>query len=87
MQRDELPDLEALLAWARTHERRLDDGLALIAAIDALARDPACVDCRAGLQGQLWAALPRSVPRATLRGTPDAAGSAYLDALATEPPR
>ena len=85
LQRDELPDLEALLAWARTHERRLDDGLALIAAIDALARDPACADCRAGLQAQLWAALPRSVPRTILRATPDAAGSAYLDALAVEP--
>ncbi len=87
LQRDEQPDLDALLAWARTHERRLDDGLALIAAIDALARDPACAECRAELQGQLWSVLPRGVPRAILRAAPDAAGAAYLDALATEPSR
>ena len=80
------PDLDALTRWARVHAGRLDDGLGLVAAIDALARDPACAACREALLGQLWAALPRSAPRAALREAPDAAGRAYLDALATEPP-
>lgn len=89
LQRDELPDLAALSAWAtRIAAAETDasadasDPLALLEAIDALQREPDCVPCRATLAQRLWSALtpPAAVPASRTRA--DAMGNAYLDALA-----
>ena len=73
------PDLADLQRWATTATTK--DRLALAAAIDAVAQDPACQPCRDRLRGQLWLAMatpPAQIPR---RPAPDAAGQRYLDAL------
>ncbi|NYZ63762.1 hypothetical protein H0E82_13480 [Luteimonas sp. SJ-16] len=83
---NEAPDLAALVTWAQTHPRQLDDPLALLAAVDALQRDPACGECRQALRGQLWQALQRPLPAPPRRERLDAMGTRYLDALGGEVP-
>lgn len=78
---DEAFDPDALVAWAQTQPRALDDPLALLAAIDALQRDPACTACRQALRGQLWHVLRRPLPTPPRRAAIDAMGARYLDAL------
>ena len=79
-------DLAALVTWAQDHPRQVDDPLALLAAVDALQRDPACGDCRQALRGQLWRVLqrPRALP--PRRPAIDAMGARYLDALQEDAP-
>lgn len=72
--------LDVLEAWALENQNQIADGLGLLAAIDAVRRDPACADCRQALRGALWASLEAS-PRAPRRAGADAAGQRYLDAL------
>lgn len=79
-------DLAALVAWAQTHPRQVDDPLALLAAVDALQRDPACGDCRQALRGQLWRVLQRPLPAPVRRPALDAMGARYLDALQEDAP-
>ncbi|UNK41562.1 DUF4175 domain-containing protein [Luteimonas sp. S4-F44] len=78
---DEAFDPAALVAWAQTQPRALDDPLALLAAIDALQRDPACTACRQALRAQLWQVLQRPLPAPPRRAAIDAMGARYLDAL------
>ncbi|MBB3343412.1 hypothetical protein [Luteimonas sp. RC10] len=78
---DETFDPAALVAWAQTQPRALDDPLALLAAIDALQRDPACTACRQALRAQLWYVLRRPLPTPLRRAAIDAMGARYLDAL------
>lgn len=83
---DEAPDLAALVAWANAHPRQVDDPLALLAAVDALQRDPGCGDCRQQLRGQVWQALQRPLPAPARRRPLDAMGARYLDALGEDAP-
>jgi hypothetical protein len=78
-------DSDALVAWVRAHESRLEDPLGLIAAADTFARDPDCANCRRALLDQLWLAMPARPARIGLRVQPDALGEAYLDALEERP--
>jgi hypothetical protein len=78
-------DLEAALDWILANEETLDDPLALVAAIDAVQRDPGCDACRARLRGLLWPVLPLPAAGVLSRQAVDEAGAQYLDALAGEP--
>lgn len=75
--------LESASRWILDHQASLDDPLGLIAAIDALQRDPACENCRERLQDALWPALPVPPAGVMPRARIDAAGARYLEALGT----
>ncbi len=77
-------DLDALDAWLRAHPARVEDPLTLVAAIDALRRDPACDACRQTLRAALWTVLRRPSPAVLRRAPIDATGARYLDALRAE---
>jgi hypothetical protein len=79
--------LDGLESWLRRHPDRAPDALSLYAAIDALRRQPGCVDCRTGLRDLLWPLLPRPPAAALRREAADAQGRRYLDALRDEAPR
>ncbi len=81
------PDFGALADWSRAHPDASPDALGLAVAIERVQQEPACADCRAELSRQLWPLLPRAAAGARQRPMPDAAGRAYLDALAKEAAR
>jgi hypothetical protein len=80
------PDLAGLERWAREHGDAIPDALGYVSAVDALRRDPTCIPCRNELAARLWPLLPAPAPRVAPRATPDAAGAAYLEAIAGERP-
>lgn len=73
--------LEALDQWVRTNADRLPDPLALSGALDAVRRDPNCVECRQKLRALLWTAMERPPADVARRRPADASGARYLDAL------
>ncbi len=75
------PDWDGFESWVRQREATLPAALDLLAATDALRRDPDCAACRDRLYAQLWPLLPVPATGAGLRETPDEAGRAYLDAI------
>jgi hypothetical protein len=75
------PDWAAAEHWLRVNEARVPDVLGVHAAIDRVRRDPACLECRKALRGQLWPLLPTPAAAPALRAAPDAAGRAWLDAI------
>ncbi|QCO67301.2 DUF4175 domain-containing protein [Luteimonas yindakuii] len=75
---DPAPVLDTLQAWPGG--ARLDDPLALVAAIDAVRNDPACSDCRDTLRGLLWQAMRRPAGGIAPR-VGDDTGARYLRAL------
>jgi hypothetical protein len=77
-------DLSALQAWLAANGDRGTDPLAVMAAVDAVQRDPGCDDCRRRLRALLWplATPPLAAPR--MRAEAEATGEAYLDALRRE---
>ncbi len=77
---DITPVLDALQDWVRDAGTRLDDPLAVVAAIDGVRQDPACTSCRDTLRGLLWHAMPRPVGGIAPRAV-DAAGAHYLRRL------
>ena len=79
----ELP-LDALERWLRTNEARVPDPLAFVSAIDAVRRDPSCVECRRNLRGLLWTVLPRPPANVLRRSDEGADGRRYLEALRQE---
>lgn len=79
----ELP-LDALERWLRANEARVPDPLAFVSAIDAVRRDPSCVECRRGLRGLLWTVLPRPPANVSRRGDEGEDGRRYLEALRQE---
>ena len=81
---NELP-LDALERWLRAHEARVPDPLAFVAAIDAVRRDPSCIECRRVLRGLLWTVLPRPPANVPRRDDGGAQGRRYLEALRGEP--
>jgi len=80
------PDWSRLDNWVREHQNTLPDALGLVAAADRVQRDPACARCRAELTGLLWPLLPAPGTALQPRRLPDAAGTAYLQALAAPSP-
>jgi hypothetical protein len=71
----------AFADWLRRNEARVDDLLALFAALDALQRTPDCDDCRRRLRALLWPLLTPPPAAPAPRRAPDRDGQAYLDAL------
>ncbi|MGY1424368.1 hypothetical protein [Lysobacter sp. A289] len=78
---DATVDLDALGQWVESNTIDPADPLQLVAAIDALRRDPACADCREQLRRLLWPLLSRSPAATGERPSPGRKGDAYLDAL------
>ena len=76
-------DLARLDAWLATHGDRLEDPLALAAALDAARSEPSCGACRQKLRGLLWALIERPAAQVSRR-TGREAGALYLDALQVE---
>ncbi|MBW8368795.1 MAG: DUF4175 domain-containing protein [Arenimonas sp.] len=81
---DSAAERDAFATWLRANETTVDDPLGLVAALDALASDPACDACRQELRRKLWPLLATPAAAAASRSAPDARGAAYLDALARE---
>lgn len=79
----ELP-LDALERWLHANEARVPDPLAFVSAIDAMRRDPSCVECRRNLRGLLWTVLPRPPANVLRRSDEGADGRRYLEALRQE---
>ncbi len=79
------PDFTALDRWLRNPANNVPDALSVLAALDAVRTDPACIDCRKRAQAALWPLLPQGVPAPDPRAALDAGGRAYLDALAGQP--
>ena len=77
------PDFDGFERWVRAHESSLPDALGLLAAIDAMRRDPDCLDCAKRLRALLWPLLQTPAAAAAPRAATDRAGQAYLDALQT----
>lgn len=87
-----VPALAALTTWAQARLDQLAVGateeaglLGVLAAADALARDPECRDCRRALKAQLWPLLPRTEAGGAPRERLDAMGAAWLNALEPAP--
>ncbi len=74
--------LDALAQWIDGERGRLEDPLSMLAEIDALRRNANCGDCRERLAKQIWSVLTPPPATPSMRPAPDAAGRAYLDALA-----
>jgi hypothetical protein len=79
--------LDAFETWLRAHADAVPDALALIAASDALRRQPDCADCRQQLLDRLWSTLPSPVTATRLRAPADDEGRHYLEALDEETQR
>jgi Domain of unknown function (DUF4175) len=77
-----IADWSRLTAWIRQHQDTMPDALGLLAAADRVRRDPTCATCRADLANLLWPLLPQPGAALQPRREPDAAGAAYLRALA-----
>lgn len=75
--------LDAFAQWVASRAE-LEDPLGLLAEVDALRRSPDCGACRERLVRALWPllALPAAQPPPRVR--PDAAGRAYLEAIAPQ---
>ncbi|MEO8002808.1 MAG: hypothetical protein ABI644_13115 [Arenimonas sp.] len=80
----EAPDFTALRNWIREHSSRSPDSLGLLAAVDALEKQPGCVACLAEMKAQLWPMLPKPPAIPQQRTIPDPVAQKYLDALQQE---
>lgn len=77
-------DFRSLERWLHANEARLVDPLPLVAATDALRKDPACSPCRRNLRALLWPLLERPPSTVSRRNEADTGGRRYLDALRRE---
>lgn len=78
------PDFKAIERWVLAHEADLPDPLGLLAALDAVRRDPRCEACVQRLKTALWPSLPAPDAAPGARAAAGRAGQAYLDALERE---
>lgn len=81
---DSAAERDAFAQWLRANDSTVDDSLSLVAALDALAGDPACDACRIELRRRLWPLLATPAAATAARPAPNERGAAYLDALARE---
>lgn len=79
-----IPDFAALRNWIREHPSRSPDSLGLLAAVDALEKQPGCRACLAEMKAQLWPMLPKPPAIPQQRTLPDPGSQRYLDALRQE---
>jgi hypothetical protein len=77
-------DFNALRNWIREHPSRSPDALGLLAALDALEKQPACKNCLAEMKAQLWPMLSKPPARPEPRVLQNTNGNKYLDALIQE---
>ncbi|MGH8051049.1 MAG: hypothetical protein ACREPB_10360, partial [Arenimonas sp.] len=78
------PDFSALRNWIREHPARSPDALGLLAALDALEKQPACNSCLTDMKSQLWPMLSKPPARPRQRALQNPNGQKYLDALKQE---
>ena len=83
LQANEPVPFDAFEDWLREHSERVPDALGLIAATDALRRQPDCADCRQRLLDRLWTLLPTPAATTRLRPAADPIGRSYLGNLGT----
>lgn len=79
-----VPDFKALRNWLREHPTRSPDALGLLAALDALEKQPDCKTCLAEMKSQLWPMLPVPPANPHQRIIPHSDAQKYLDALQLE---
>ena len=78
------PDFAALRSWMREHSSRSPDALGLLAAVDALEKQPSCRACLVEVKAQLWPLLPKPPATPQQRILQNSSGQLYLDALQRE---
>jgi len=78
------PDFTSLRRWIREHPSRSPDSLGLLAALDALEKQPGCSVCLVEMKAQLWPMLPKPPAIPQQRTLPDPGAQKYLDALRQE---
>ncbi len=78
------PDFSALRNWIREHSSRSPDALGLLAAVDALEKQPTCHACLVEIKAQLWPLLPKPPAAPKQRIVQNSNGQKYLDALQQE---
>jgi hypothetical protein len=78
------PDFSALRNWIREHSSRSPDALGLLAAVDALEKQPGCHACLVEIKAQLWPLLPKPPAAPQHRILQNSNGQQYLDALQQE---
>lgn len=81
---ESMPDFAALRNWIRENPSRSPDALGLLAALDALEKQPSCKNCLAEMKTQLWPMLPKPAARPQQRTMNNKNGQQYLDALKQE---
>ncbi|KFN49424.1 DUF4175 family protein [Arenimonas composti] len=74
--------LDDFAVWIDVHPDAVAEPVDLLAALAMLRAEPDCTRCAEDLRMRLWPLLPRAVPAPTARPAADAAGGAWLDALA-----
>lgn len=78
------PDFASLKNWIREHSSRSPDALGLLAAVDALEKQPACRACLVEIKAQLWPLLPKPPATPQQRILQNHNAQKYLDALQQE---
>ncbi len=79
-----IPDFTSLRRWIRLNSSRSPDALGLLAAVDALEKQPACRACLVEVKAQLWPLLPKPPATPQQRILQNNNGQKYLDALQQE---
>lgn len=75
------PSTAGFEAWLREHETGLEDGLGVVAALDAWRRDADCAPCRERLLDVLWPLLPAPATGVAQRARPGDVADVYFDSL------
>lgn len=78
------PDFSAFRNWMREHPSRAPDALGLLAALDALEKQPDCKACLIEMKAQLWPILPKPPASPQRRNISKPEAQKYLDALQQE---
>ena len=78
------PDFAALRSWIRENSSRSTDALGLLAAVDALEKQPSCRACLVEVKAQLWPLLPKPPATPQQRILQNSSEQKYLDALQRE---
>lgn len=74
-------DIDGLAGWVRSNSARIRDPLGVLAAIDAVRREPRARERRETLRGQLWVVLTRPPARVRRREDGGEMGRRYSQSL------